>query len=101
LADTIYNLKIESGFWLDSQKEEKNSGSVMIGDKLSSLICCCRKRGGNWRWGGLRGGHGTWSIGGVKHGEADVNKWPRRSGSRVMPVKEGYPGLWSQEVAVH
>jgi hypothetical protein len=84
------------------KKGEKNSGSVTIGDKLSSLICCCHARGGNRRWGGVRGGHGTPNKGGFKHGEAGADKRPSRRGSRVeaalsqvTPVKQGYPGLWS------
>jgi hypothetical protein len=40
-----------------------------------------------------------WNRGGVKHGEAGADKrrgsWDEVALSRVMPVKQGYTGLWS------
>jgi hypothetical protein len=104
LADSIYNSKLELGFWLDSQKGEKNSSLVTIGDKLSSLFCCCRARGGNQHWGVVKGSHGTqnrgwsstvkpvWIIGattGLRWRLARLRQW-----SRVTPgYRAGIAGL--------
>jgi hypothetical protein len=48
---------------------------------LFDLLLCAK--GGNQHWGGVRGGHGTWNKGRVKHGEADADKRHRRRSSWV------------------